>query len=187
VTGLIDHLEAHLGQIGQGYRGDAFTPEGVTIARFGPDSPWTGASTLATVGLSRHHLARSGSRGLHQELLMHFTAAKEPSNAAGILFQVAAELIDRGHGLRRGEVVGPRESLFRRGKTTALYAAVPVYLPDSFAVCREANRTIVLTWLVPITTDEAEVVGKQGWRAFEDALVARDPDLTDIERDSIFL
>jgi hypothetical protein len=117
---------------------------------------------------------------------MHFIAANEPSNAAGILFQVAAELIDRGHGLRRGEVLGPRETLFGRGRTTALYAAVPVYLPDSFAVCREANRTIVLTWLVPITADEADVVRTQGWQAFEDALVTHNPDLTDIERDSIF-
>lgn len=68
---------------------------------------------------------------------------------------------------------------------TALYPAVPVYLPDDFAECSESNRTIVLTWMVPITDEEAEYVSAHGWESFEDALVAEDPDLTVVDRPPI--
>jgi hypothetical protein len=94
-------------------------------------------------------------------------------------------MVERGWGLRRGEVIGPRGKLFEHGTTTALYAAAPVYLPDDFAECAEGNRTIVLVWLVPITDDEAEYVRTHGWNSFEDALVAEDPDLTVVDRPPI--
>jgi hypothetical protein len=116
---------------------------------------------------------------------MHFRAQDQPPNAAGLLFQVAGELIDRGTGLQLGEVIGPRGRLFTHGDMTALLALGPTYLPDAFAVCRDSARNIVLVWLLPITTDEADFVFAHGWRAFENALVAADPDLTDIDRPSL--
>ena len=68
---------------------------------------------------------------------------------------------------------------------TALYAAVPIYLVDEFSVYETAAGAVVLTWLVPITDDEATYIHAHGWRAFEDALVAEDPDLTDLLRPSL--
>jgi hypothetical protein len=40
----------------------------------------------------------------------------------------------------------------------------------------------VLTWLLPITTGEAEMVRRDGWEALEQAFVVQDPDLTDLYR-----
>ena len=185
VANLIAHLEAYLGEMRGGTPGDESTPDRVQVATFAPDSPFEGATTLVTLGLSQYHLDQPSGAGIHQELLMHFRTQNEPGNAAGVLFQVAAELIARGTGLTRGEVIGPRGRLFGSGDTTALLAAAPGYLPDDFAICRESTRTIALVWLVPITTIEAHFVRAHGWRAFEDALVAADPDLADIGRPSV--
>lgn len=182
VAGLFEHLESYLGEIADGIRGDETTPAGVQVVRFGENRPYAGVTTLATLGLSGHHLAQPGGRGLHQELLMHLPADGTPGNAAGVLFQVAGELIASGRGLLRGEVVGPRGPLFGFGPMTALYAAPPVYLPDEFAECGTGTTTVVMTWLVPVTDAEAAYVRARGWSAFEDALLAEDPGLTDLSR-----
>ena len=139
-------------------------------------------TTLATLGLSHHHLTQRAGTGLHRELLLHLPTDNSPPNATGVLFQVATELIDREYGLHRGEVIGPRGRLFDRGECTALYAAAPVYLPDSFSTLSTKGTTVVLTWLIPITTPEAEYVDSHGWNAFESLLVDENPDLTDPER-----
>jgi Suppressor of fused protein (SUFU) len=185
VADLVDHLESYLGEILYGSRGDDTTPPGVQVVWFGPDAPWPGVTTIATLGLSKHHLREVGSRGLHQELLMHLPTGDQPVNAAGVLFQIAAELIDRGQGILRGEVIGPRGRLFDRTDMTAVYAAIPVYLPDGFAVCETPAAAVVFTWLVPITTAEAAYIRSHGWPAFEEALLTENPDLSDPARPSI--
>jgi hypothetical protein len=185
MTELIAHLESYLGEISGGTSGDDSTPDGLQVVWFGANRPHTGVTTIARLGLSRHHLAQSGGKGLHQELLMHLPMVGQPRNAAGLLFQVAAELIARGRGLLRGEVIGPRGPLFGSGQMTALYAAAPGYLPDGFDVCDTGTVTVVMTWLVPITDTEANYVRARGWSAFEDALVAEDPDLVDLSRSPV--
>lgn len=185
MTDLVGHLESYLGEIRAGSQGDDTTPQGVQVLWFGPDVPHPGAVTLATLGLSRCHLAQPSGRGLHQELLMHLPAVGEPLNAAGVLFQVAQLLVDRGNGLPRGQVLGPWGRLFADTQMSALYAAAPVYLPDEFAVCDTAAASVVMTWLVPITDAEAHYVARYGWRAFEDELLGENPDLTDLSRGSI--
>jgi len=56
---------------------------------------------------------------------MHFWTQNEPSNAAGVLLQVAAELVARNTALLGGEVIGPRGRLFDQGDMAALLAAAP--------------------------------------------------------------
>ena len=185
MPGLADHLESYLGQIAGASKGDTATPTALHVVWFGPDVPFEGAFTISTLGLSNRHLTQPSGTGLHREILMHFQTSKRPPNASSLLFQIAGELIDRSSGLLRGEVIGPRGRLFGTGALTALYSAAPVYLPDGFAVCTEENRKIVLTWLVPITDNEADFVRTHGWSAFENALVKENPDLTDMDRDSI--
>ena len=185
MTELIAHLESHLGAISGGTNGDESTPEGLQVAWFGANRPYTGVTTIATLGLSRHHLAQSGSKGLHQELLMHLPMASQPRNAAGLLLQVAAELLLRGRGLLRGEVIGPRGPLIGSGQMTALNAAAPGYLPPGFDICDTGTITIVMTWLIPITATEAHYVHTQGWPAFEETLAAEDPDLADLSRSPV--
>jgi hypothetical protein len=185
VTELIAHLESYLGQISGGTSGDDSSPDGLQVAWFGADRPHAGVTTIATLGLSRHHLAQPSGKGLHQELLMHLPMACQPRTAAGLLFQVAAELIAQGRGLLRGDVIGPRGPLFGSGQMTALYVTAPGYLPPGFDVCDTGTVTVVMTCLVPITDGEAAYVRDMGWRAFEDALAAEDPDLVDFYRSPV--
>ena len=185
MSDLVVHLESYLGPIAAGSGGDERTPEGVQVLRYGPDRPFEGALTLTTLGLSNHHLDQPGGTGLHQELVLHLPATDPPRNAAAVLFQVAGQLVLSGRGMLRGEVLGPHGPVFGTGAVTALYAAAPGYVPEGFGVCRMPGRTVVLTWLVPITAGEAAFVAARGWQAFEKALVAEDPDLTDLGRTSL--
>lgn len=182
MSDLVVHLESYLGPIAAGSAGDEHTPEGVQVLRYGPDRPFGGALTLTTLGLSHHLLAQPGGPGLHQELVLHLPAADPPRNAAAVLFRVADELIRSGRGLLRGEVLGPSGRVFGTGTAAALYAAAPGYLPEGFGVCRTPARAVVLTWLMPITGEEAAFVAARGWAAFERALVTENPDLTDLGR-----
>ncbi|WP_372495033.1 suppressor of fused domain protein [Micromonospora phytophila] len=102
-----------------------------------------------------------------------------PARAAGLLFQIAGEMVRRRAGLSNGQVIGPRGPLFPGGQSTAILAISPRYLPAPFAVCHTEPAPVVFTWLVPITTGEAEVVQKFGWGTLEQAFAAQDPDLAD--------
>ncbi|MFG3301482.1 suppressor of fused domain protein [Micromonospora chersina] len=113
-----------------------------------------------TVGLSRRHLGLPNGGALHQGLVMHVPTDGYPARAAGLLFQVAGEMVRRGVGLQHGQVIGPRGARFPDSQTTAMVAISPRYMPESFAVCHTESAPVVLTWLVPITTGEAEVVQK---------------------------
>jgi hypothetical protein len=64
----------------------------------------------------------------------------------------------------------------------ALYAAVPVYLPDEFGQFGD----VVIVWLVPVSRSEADFVFVRGWPAFEERLIDIDPDLTDVDRLPLF-
>ncbi|MEU4483141.1 suppressor of fused domain protein [Micromonospora sp. NPDC023966] len=187
MAGLIEHLESFLGLIAGGSRGDDTTPEGVQVAWFGPDVPFGGVTTLVTVGLSRRHLNLPSDGALHQELVMHVPTDDYPARAAGLLFQVAGELVRRRAGLSNGQVIGPRGPLFPGGQTTAIVAISPRYLPESFAVCHTEPAPVVFTWLVPITTGEAEVIQKFGWGTLEQSFAAQDPDLADPGRAEVAL
>lgn len=61
-----------------------------------------------------------------------------------------------------------------------------MYFPDEFATYREADRDVVMVWLIPITRSEAEFVRAHGWSRFEDELVKADPDLIDLRRKTLF-
>jgi hypothetical protein len=182
VADLVEHLESFLGLIAGGSRGDDATPEGVQVAWFGPDVPFGGVTTLVTVGLSRCHLGLPNGGALHQELVMHVPTDDYPARAAGLMFQVAGEMVRRRAGLQHGQVIGPRGHLFPGSHTTAMVATSPRYLPESFAVCHTESAPVVLAWLIPITTGEAEVIQVLGWEALEQAFAAQNPDLADPAR-----
>src|SRR6201995_4888649 len=95
VADLIEHLESYLGLIAGGSRGDESTPDAVQAAWFGPDVPFDGVTTLVTIGLARRRLELPGGEAAHQELLMHVPTDEYPARAAGLLFQVAGEMVGR--------------------------------------------------------------------------------------------
>jgi hypothetical protein len=103
----------------------------------------------------------------------------------GLLQGIANEILDSRQPLLRGDVIGPRGPLVSGSDITSLYAAIPVYFPDSFASCRVGDTSIAIVWLIPISSREAAFVRENGWPAFEELLVQIDPDLTNPFRPSI--
>ncbi len=124
---------------------------------------------------------------------MLYRSAEGPRNLPGVLHQVAAKILQSHHALCRGDVVGPWGPLFAGATTDALYAANPVYFPESFwEYAPEGGEPgvrpgVAMVWLAPITASEADFVRAAGWERFEDALVEHDPDLLTFERPSMAL
>jgi hypothetical protein len=113
-------------------------------------------------------------------MILHERLAEGP--VPSLLQQVGLEVLSSGEAVLRGDVIGPRGPLFAMSNMEALYAAVPVYLPDSFAQVED----VVLIWLVPISRSEAKFVAERGWPAFEERLSDVDPNLTDVDRRPMF-
>ena len=100
-----------------------------------------------------------------------------------VLQQVAAESIRRGSAYLAGEIIGPRGRLFSGSNFTALYVSPPVYFPSEFAeVLTENIGHVIFAWLVPIPTEEANYVTRNGWSKFEHILNRENPDLLDLCR-----
>lgn len=184
VPRLIKHLERYLGPIEEGWASDVDGKSlGFQVTRFSPES-LAGCSAYSTLGLSQYELvSRTSSRRIRQELVMLVSDRGRSLPVAGLLQQVGTELIEAGSALLRGDVIGPRGRLFDRSQMEALYAAIPVYLPDGFGQVDD----IVIVWLVPVSRPEADFVSTSGWPKFEERLIDVDPDLTDVHRRSIFV
>jgi len=188
VPRLVEHFERHLGAIEVGWSKSA---DGVElpfqVVRF-KGSIIPGCTAFATVGLSQQPLpSRRSDRDIRHEFVMLVPDRLREGPVPGLLQQVASQVLASESALLRGDVVGPRGPLFAMSRMEALYAAVPVYLPDDFASCEiEDGTDVAIVWLVPISRSEAEYVNGRGWDAFEERLVEVDPDLTDVDRDPLF-
>lgn len=185
-TTVIRHLETHLGPIVCGWSKD---PDGrdlpfqVVLCQ---RTQTAGMNVLTTLGLSSSTLrVENGPKRLRQELVIIFRESDGPDNLPSVLQQLACEALasDRAFGI--GDVIGPRDEIRVRSKISSFYVALPVYLPDSFRVCRETPEPVVFAWLVPISDTEAQFVRANGRTAFEEALADADPDLMDFERRAI--
>jgi hypothetical protein len=183
VSDVIGHLEFHLGAIKGGWFKDA-DGAGVPfpVARF--DGPFPDSIVLATIGLSRLPLrSRVSGKAIHQELIMVFRSSEGPLNLPGVLQQLAEELGRAGTALLRGDVIGNRGTVVVGSELNALYIAPPSYFPHSFrSLAVSGGPTVVFSWLVPITKEEAQFIAQEGWERFEDVLEELDPDLLDLTR-----
>jgi len=186
MSDLVSHLEGTLGRISAGFSKDADKRAlPFQIALF-EDGPLEGTSALCTLGLSNTELKMGNNKSVRQEFLMLFRGKSGFQNLPGILQQVGTEALETGKGHLRGEVIGPRGQLVEGSAAEALYIAAPVYFPDEFHVFRpDRGEPIIIVWLVPITRAEAKFVRDRGWDKFEDLLQEHDPDLADLERESM--
>jgi hypothetical protein len=183
---LINHLERYLGRNEEGWTSPPVVGDKIfQVARFADGE--SGGHCFSTIGLSHYPLRlKQSGKEMRCELLM--MVHKGIDRPAAILHQVGLEMIDSGSALSRGDVVGPRNKMFESGDMSALYATIPVYLPDEFAACDvEELGPVVFIWLVPIHEKEAEFISRMGWDKFEDKLEEQDVDLTDVERDCLSL
>lgn len=188
MTDLLDHLEQTLGPVQVGWSKDSDGVElpfhVVSFARSSDDH----SVAYATLGLSRHTLTSPISgRRIRQELLMLAPESQESSQVVRLLVQVGEMALGSHRALLRGNVVGPAGPLVPESELTALYVTMPVYFPNEFATCPSPDGDIVISWLVPITTNEANFIAATGWGAFEERLVEENPDLGDFRRAAITL
>lgn len=184
MTDLVEHIERVLGPVHTGWSVD---PDGAEmpfqVARFtgGSDADSVG---YATLGLSRYPLSSPTSgRAIRQEFLMLAPAESlAPDRVVSLLLQVGSMALAARRPLLRGNVIGPAGSIVPKSELSALYATMPAYFPDEFANFAGADGDVVVAWLVPITSGEADFITRCGWDAFEDQLAAQDPDLVDFYR-----
>lgn len=186
--GLVEHFEQHLGRIESGWSKNA---DGAAmpfqVVRFlNPAGP--GTIGFATLGLSRHELHGSQpDQTIRCELLMLVLDGWRDGPIPGIMQQVGRDILSNHHAPLRGEVIGPYGPLVGSSQLEALYAALPVYLPDSFATYEDDGEQIVIIWLIPISAGEAEFVTDSGWSEFENALSDTDLQLMDLNREVLKL
>lgn len=183
VAQLVEHLESYLGEIDVGWTTAADGADvPFSVVRFSAIETLPDCAVFSTLGLSRFPLpARRTGKRINHELMMMVPERLRTGPVPGLLQQLGSEVITSGSPLLRGDVVGPRGSLFAESVMQALYAALPVYLPDSFA---EIDH-IAIVWMVPISRKEAEFVVRHGWQTFESLLVDSAPDLIEVARPSI--
>ncbi|EPD53269.1 hypothetical protein HMPREF1210_01000 [Paenisporosarcina sp. HGH0030] len=184
---FIEFLEDNLGEILYGFGDDAESAElPFQIVKFSK-GPFQKTTTYSTLGLSNHILASpENEMEIRQELIMVSYSEFGDEGIPGILHQVGMSILKDHSALLRGDVIGPYGSLFDDSNLEALYSSIPVYFHDSFhSYDIDTNSSILMTWLIPITSQEAGFISKQGWDSFEDILEEKDPDLVDFYRESI--
>ncbi len=183
MTGLIEHMERHLGKIEVGWSKDADgSAMPFQIIRFGSTAV-PGCVVFSTLGLSSTALPSLHSdKTIRHEFIMILPERLREGPAPSLLSQVGLEVLTAESAVARGDVIGPRGPLFETSKMEALYATVPVYLQDDFGQFNE----VVLVWLVPVSRSEVDFVTAHGWLAFENQLADVNPDLTDLSRLPIF-
>jgi hypothetical protein len=184
---FIQFLEKHLGPIECGWTKDENGQEhSVGIVKYN-EGPFLGTKTYSTLGLNKHSLTSHVSgKEISQEVIFVSYAEFGDQNIPAILQQVSKIALKSGNAFLRGDVIGPYGSLFEDSNLEALYVTIPVYFPDSFAIFKEADmKSIVMAWIIPITSKEAEFIRQNGWEEFEDKLEELDPDLINFYRESI--
>jgi hypothetical protein len=186
MSGLIEHLESHLGEIDAGWQKE---PAGndcpFHVLKF-KGGPIEGSVTVATLGISNIPLVSANSgKTIRQELLFMTRGIYGDRNIPSVLQELELELLGTGNAILRGQVIGPRGPLFHDSTMEALYVTIPVYLPRSFQAYESQKQSVTFAWLVPITCAEQEYICDVGWEAFEDRLQELDPDLLDLRRESI--
>ncbi|MFI7006326.1 suppressor of fused domain protein [Streptomyces sp. NPDC050145] len=182
---LIDHLENRLGLMAGAWSARDGAPSGTPQVAAFREGRLERVQAFATIGLSRTPLRSPDSdRHYHLELLAcdYVKDSEDHGPLPGVVEFVAERMVAAGHALLRGDVIPLPVPLPGAGMT-ALYAALPVYFDDGFSsVTIENGADVAIVWLVPITSAEADFVRIKGWPAFEQALVAQDPDLLDMDR-----
>lgn len=170
------HIERHLGPVLRGGN----LRDGVTIVESELPSI---RNTLAwsTLGLS-DHLLDGPARKMRLELVM---LARRDSELARVAASVLAGFTEMVLAAHRAPLRGETVACPVGDTPAALYVSAPSYLPVEFGVLDADDARVIFAWLIPITNEEADAIGRSGWSAFEDALAREDPDLLEIRTRSI--
>lgn len=174
------HMEAALGPIAKGWS-DPGSKLGVQVVSF-ESSPTTGITTLATLGLNRYLLEQTSGTRVRQELLTSVETGAQLDAIAKALLSIAENLIARGVGLARGQLVTPRSEISDQPLISTFYCTNPSPLDPRLTHTEEFEPPLVFVYLVALLEGEARLVQEHGWRWFEEQLEAQDPNIWDLSR-----
>jgi hypothetical protein len=180
VEGLVEHLEAHLGDIAGEWTAD---PDGndlpfriVHYAGAGPQA----TEVFSTLGLSDYELGELGAR---VELLMIAPARLTAGTVPPILLHAGSLPLDAGEAPDLGDIYTAVDELAEVSPMDALYVGRPLYQPAGFNPFDNGGQRVVFWWLIPVYDVEAEFVEDEGWEAFEQLMWELDVDPADFTRD----
>lgn len=154
---------------------------GIQVVYF-EGQPEPGVKTYATLGLSRHVVELPGARQIRQELLMSAHETFPSEAVAGLVLSLAEQVLQRGRALLRGEVIGPGTPVVVGSRLRAIYVTNPSPFDKSLTEFVSELPATVFAYLIPISAEEARLVGEKGWRWFEDQLERQNPDIWDLAR-----
>jgi hypothetical protein len=140
------------------------------------DQPAEAAFTIVTVGLCET---------LRQELLVCAWNLWRSDAFYSTLFTVADELAATNHAVAPGMALELPAPIVPGSKMAHLFIYQPVYHLKELQPIDTSSGPIPILWLIPITESEARLIDDSGWEAFDTLLLDRDPDLLDLQRDSI--
>jgi hypothetical protein len=177
-----EHFEKYLGPMEGGWS-FSVGPKDVSVVSF-PEQPYSGITTLATLGLS-HHVLHQTEGSVRQELLLGFHNSHPTMELAKFLHYTSEQILHAHHAPLRGEILPLGGPILKGSAACNLYATVPAPYPDGLAGCFETTPPTVVVWLLPIMSTEAQWIQEKGWHSFEDLLEQKEPDFFDLKRKSI--
>lgn len=177
---IIDHIEAFLGPINEGWKLSE-SSSGIKVIGF-REQPFKGVVTYVTLGLSEHALPMPDNRNVRQELVFSADERFDKGAIASFLATLAEFVLSKSQALLRGDVIGPSAPIISGVPLNAVYAAIPVVYDDGFATYKGTTPPTVLVWIIPLHEEEAEFVKRTGWSKFEEILEITEPDLWDLNR-----
>ncbi len=180
---LIRFMESHLGPIASG---SIFEDPAIQVVRF-DNQPFEKAVTYATLGLSHHVLKQEQGPDIRMELLLGCHERFASWNPGSLLAVVAKDLLSKHRALRQGDVLGPAGPIKEGSSCHGFWCTSPGYYPDAMGSFDASDPQTIFALLIPVTHDEIHFVWEHGWPAFEERLVAQDPDVWDLGRASIKL
>ena len=162
---VVEHLERYLSEIKSGIK-CLDRRYHLSVSVF-PSQPYEGLTTFSTLGLNRYDL------NYKSRFELIFTCSEEwnKEKIAAFLSGVAEYLIDNRKPILRGEIIQLPRGIIEGSKMDALYVSAPFYFDDDFQVCYGEHYNIVFPLLVPLYKQEAKLVEKKGWNAFEQFLL----------------
>ena len=172
-----------------GSEADGFYKEDTTmtsVAKF-IDVPDKGLVTYLTIGLSAHILNQEKSRTrIRQELLVCIDTNYDYLAWEKILFSVASIILKNHNALLLGQVIGPGGLLFPEFpnlKLTSLLCTYPAFFDEEFCEIDHMDDPMVFVELIPISTNEAGYIRKEGWSSFFNKVNSGEINILDLKRD----
>lgn len=144
-----------------------------------PDRPELNSQCLVTYGLSAHlcQIVGNSDSTAKIELIVCADASFESKALATLLFAVGHDAVTRHTIPEVHEVLMGVGAVLSNPVFEHFYLTFPGYFPVEFELCEAISPPVAFVQLIPVSSKERDLIAKQGWRAFENAIVEQHIDL----------